>query len=109
MGSLFGPYFIDLKCDHKCHGEPGLNPWVERCPVCGCRNEKHDPDARPPKELEEMSDFLFDPLDGVFGLTGINLFKPIPGRREPTGKVGGLEPGAGCGGDTKGPPPGSQR
>ena len=99
-----------IRCDHFCHDpERGLNPWVEACPVCGCRNERHDPKARVPEEIEEMFDFLFNPLDGVFGLVPINLFRTRPGRREPTGKVGGLEPGAGCGGDTEGPPPGSQR
>jgi len=43
-------------CDHKCH-TVGLNPWVEYCPVCGCRNEKFDPKAEVPQWLR---DFMAD-------------------------------------------------
>lgn len=32
--------------DCTCHDTNPLNPWVVRCPICGCSNPKHDPTAR---------------------------------------------------------------
>jgi len=31
-----------MDCHHKCHRGRGLNPWVERCPSCGCANARYD-------------------------------------------------------------------
>ena len=42
----------EVKCGHFCHEMGrGLNPWIVRCPVCGCLNRKHDPKAKPPADL----------------------------------------------------------
>ena len=50
------------RCGHFCHEEGrGLNPWVERCPVCGCGNDRYDPKARPPDWLRDAYESLFSP------------------------------------------------
>jgi hypothetical protein len=41
-------------CGHKCHDGRGLNPWVEVCVVCGCRNEKYNPNVPLPETMEEL-------------------------------------------------------
>lgn len=40
-------------CNHKCH-EVGLNPWVESCPICGCKNSNYDPNVSTPEWLKEF-------------------------------------------------------
>lgn len=40
-------------CDHKCH-KVGLNPWVYRCPVCGCSNPEYDPSIPFPQNFDEL-------------------------------------------------------
>jgi hypothetical protein len=36
--------FIWRDCEHVCH-KRGLNPWIEKCPGCGCPNPEYDPEA----------------------------------------------------------------
>jgi hypothetical protein len=59
----------EIACDHKCHEEPGLNPWVKMCPVCGCPNAKYDPEAKPPQWLKDAYDSI---LSGT--LEGLGIF-----------------------------------
>jgi 2-iminoacetate synthase ThiH len=52
-------------CNHVCH-QSGLNPWIKRCPGCGCDNPKYDPAAVSDiKPLSDAPDLL-----GLIGLLG---------------------------------------
>lgn len=40
------------ECGDVRHGH--LYPWIEFCPVCGCKNEQYDPDVEIPAWLKDV-------------------------------------------------------